>query len=450
MNILIINGSPKGKNSITLQTALYLEKSYPNHKYEVINVGQLIKKYEKDFSSQINALNKADMIIFAYPVYTFIAPYQLHRYIELLKDCDIDLSNKYVSQITTSKHFYDMTAHTYIKENCLDLNMLYLPGLSADMEDLLSEKGRLQADNYFKNLFYCIDNNIIEPKITTPKISKLKDIYQTKTTKKIKDSKVNVVIVTNYAKSDLNLINMIEDFSNKLKYQIKIVNVRDFKFSGGCLGCFGCTINGKCIYKDGFDDFLRNEIQSSDAIVYAFSIENHYTHSSFKCYDDRQFCNGHRAVTAGMPVGYLISGDYQNEPNLQTIVSARCEVGGNYLSYIATDEYDTENEITKLAKSLEFAFENKLTRPANFYGVGGNKIFRDLIYLSKGLMQADHKFYKQHNLYDYPHKEKAGILKMWLVGTLLKIPSAQKKMKGKMSEYIVMPYQKIIENTNNN
>ena len=154
MNILIINGSPKGKNSITLQTALYLEKSYPNHKYEVINVGQQIKKYEKDFSSQINALNKADMIIFAYPVYTFIAPYQLHRYIELLKDCDIDLSNKYVSQITTSKHFYDMTAHTYIKENCLDLNMLYLTGLSADMEDLLSEKGRLQADNYFKNLFY--------------------------------------------------------------------------------------------------------------------------------------------------------------------------------------------------------------------------------------------------------------------------------------------------------
>ena len=37
---------------------------------------------------------------------------------------------------------------------------------------------------------------------------------------------------------------------------------------------------------------------------------------------------------------------------------------------------------------------NKLSRPANFYGVGGMKIFRDLIYVMQGLMKADHKFYK--------------------------------------------------------
>ena len=30
----------------------------------------------------------------------------------------------------------------------------------------------------------------------------------------------------------------------------------------------------------------------------------------FKCYDDRQFCNGHRTVTMGAPQGYLISGPY--------------------------------------------------------------------------------------------------------------------------------------------
>lgn len=35
----------------------------------------------------------------------------------------------------------------------------------------------------------------------------------------------------------------------------------------------------------------------ADAIIFAFNIENHYTHSSFKCYDDRQFANGHRTLT---------------------------------------------------------------------------------------------------------------------------------------------------------
>ena len=35
-------------------------------------------------------------------------------------------------------------------------------------------------------------------------------------------------------------------------------------------------------------------------------------------------------MTTGMPVGYIISGDYQNEANLQMVVDARSEVGGVY------------------------------------------------------------------------------------------------------------------------
>ena len=33
MNILVINGSPKGKYSITLQTVNYLEKLHPEHTF---------------------------------------------------------------------------------------------------------------------------------------------------------------------------------------------------------------------------------------------------------------------------------------------------------------------------------------------------------------------------------------------------------------------------------
>lgn len=36
MNILIVNGSPKGKNSTTLQTARYLEALHPEHSPTVI------------------------------------------------------------------------------------------------------------------------------------------------------------------------------------------------------------------------------------------------------------------------------------------------------------------------------------------------------------------------------------------------------------------------------
>ena len=86
MKFLIINGSPKGKYSVTLHTSLYLEKLYNEHEFGYLNVGQQIKSLEKDMSKAIDMINNSDVIIFSYPVYTFIAPSQLHRFIELLKE----------------------------------------------------------------------------------------------------------------------------------------------------------------------------------------------------------------------------------------------------------------------------------------------------------------------------------------------------------------------------
>lgn len=49
MNILVLNASPKGKNSTTVQTALYLQALHPEHEFTFLPVGQRIKSYEKDF-----------------------------------------------------------------------------------------------------------------------------------------------------------------------------------------------------------------------------------------------------------------------------------------------------------------------------------------------------------------------------------------------------------------
>jgi multimeric flavodoxin WrbA len=59
MRICIINGSPKGNYSITLQTALYIQKHFPGEEFEIINVGQKIKLYEKDMREAISGIQKA-------------------------------------------------------------------------------------------------------------------------------------------------------------------------------------------------------------------------------------------------------------------------------------------------------------------------------------------------------------------------------------------------------
>ena len=128
-------------------------------------------------------------------------------------------------------------------------------------------------------------------------------------------------------------------------------------------------------------------------------------------------------------------------------MEARAEVGGNFLAGIATDQFAPEAEIDRLAKMLTYAIENSYRPPKNFYGVGGLKIFRDLIYQMQGLMRADHKFYRKHGFYDdFPQKRKGTIAAMYLVGAMMKNPKLRKKLGSRMTEGMTMPYRKVLEN----
>ena len=443
MNILVVNGSPKGKYSITLQTVLYLEKLHPEHSFEILHAGHKIKTLEKDFSPALEALGRADLVLFSYPVYTFIAPCQLHRFIELMKAHGAQVNGKYATQLTTSKHFYDVTAHRYIQDNCADMGMRFLRGLSADMDDLLQEKGRREAESFFQQLIWKMENGYAEPRYRLPEAAASVPATMPPTSKANKAGRV--IVVTDLEEKDRQLAGMIARFRAVLPYETQVVNLRDYPFKGGCLGCFNCATNGKCIYKDGFDSFLRNEIQTADAMVYAFTIRDHSMGALFKMYDDRQFCNGHRTVTIGMPVAYIVSGNLSAEENLRTIIEARAQVGGNILSGVATDEAATDEHIDQLAASLDYALENKPAQPQNFYGIGGMKIFRDLIYQMRGMMKADHRFYKAHGQYDFPQKKVGLILKMYLVGMLLSSPTIKAKMGNAMNEGMLAPYKKLFD-----
>ena len=442
MHILILNGSPKGEYSITLQTLRYLEACYPAHIFEVLHVGQKIKSLEKDMTEALAMIARADLLFFSYPVYTFIAPSQLHRFIELVKASGTDLSGKAATQLTTSKHFYDVTAHRYIEDNCHDLGLRVIRGLSADMDDLLIDKGQKDARDFFDFVLFSMENGVFEPApdaLPEP-------AHRPVTVPGSAENKTgDVVIVTDCEPGNTQLAAMIARFQAVMPQKTRVINIGEYPIKGGCLGCFNCAITGKCVYKDGFDDFLRQQIQSAQAIVYAFTIRDHSMGARFKMYNDREFCNGHRTVTMGMPFGYLVSGDYSREMNLRTIIEARAQVGGNFLAGVATDERNPDGEIDALARTICYALERRYDPPKNFFGVGGMKVFRDLIWIMQGMMRADHKFYKAHGQYDFPQKQWPTMLKMYLVGALLASPKIKAKMGNAMNEGMIAPYKKVLD-----
>ena len=157
--------------------------------------------------------------------------------------------------------------------------------------------------------------------------------------------------------------------------------------------------------------------------------------------------NDGKICIAGMPFGYLVSGNLSEEENLRMIIEARAQVGGNFLAGVATDENNPDAEIDRLAETLNYAIENKYVPPQNFYGIGGMKIFRDLIWQMQGMMKADHKFYKSHGQYDFPQKKWPRMLAMYAVGAMIGNPKIKAKMGNKMNEGMLMPYKKLLDKT---
>ena len=111
-----------------------------------------------------------------------------------------------------------------------------------------------------------------------------------------------------------------------------------------------------------------------------------------------------------------------------------CEVTGE----------EIDREIDALAAELRYAVENDYQQPADFYGVGGMKIFRDLIYTMQGLMREDHRFYKKHGFYDFPQKRAGMIAGMYLVGSMMNNRKLAKKIGANMTKGMLMPYQSVI------
>ena len=77
MKITVLNGSPKGMTSVTMQYVHYIQKEFPQHELKIINIAQRIKKIESDertFQEILNEIKSSDGVLWASPVYFFLVP----------------------------------------------------------------------------------------------------------------------------------------------------------------------------------------------------------------------------------------------------------------------------------------------------------------------------------------------------------------------------------------
>ncbi|MHB8970779.1 MAG: NAD(P)H-dependent oxidoreductase [Pirellulaceae bacterium] len=95
MKIVVLNGSPKGMNSVTMHYVLYLQKRFPEHDFLIHNVCQDITKLEENedqFREVVSTMEASDVVLWAFPLYFLLVHAHYKRFIELLFERRADAS----------------------------------------------------------------------------------------------------------------------------------------------------------------------------------------------------------------------------------------------------------------------------------------------------------------------------------------------------------------------
>jgi multimeric flavodoxin WrbA len=460
MKIVVLNGSPKGNLSTTLQYVRFMEKKFPGNSFQVINIAHDIRKIETDetiFRGIIDGMKDADCILWAFPLYYFLVASQYKRFIELIWERGVmaAFKGKYTAALSTSIHLFDHMAHNYIHAICDDLEMKFLGSYSADTFDLLKEKEQMRFLQFNNHLLEGIKNVVSTVREFPPLQANEFQYEPGEQAQPVDPGGRQVLILSDCESNQSNLLRMIEKLKNSFVGGAKVVNLYDITIKGGCLGCIRCGYDNTCVYegKDEFTTFFRETVEKAPIIIFAGTIRDRYLSSRWKLFFDRSFFCNHIPYLMGKQIGFLISGPLSQIPNLSQIFEGFIEVKKGNLAGVVTDECRNSSEIDTFIEDLAHRLvryaDSGYVKPSTFLGVGSHKIFRDDIYgCLRFPFQADHAYYRKSGAYDFPQKDfKARVISAFLI-LLTKIPAMRKKIYNKkIMEEMVKPLRKLVDKT---
>ncbi|MBN1381778.1 MAG: NAD(P)H-dependent oxidoreductase [Deltaproteobacteria bacterium] len=458
MKIVVLNGSPKGESSITLQYVNFIRKKFPQHEYKVFHVAKNIRKLEKDgnaFRTIIDEISNSDGVLWAFGLWVLAVSAQYMRFIELISERSAKdaFKNKYAASLSTSIHYFDHIAHNYIRSIAEDLDMRYTDGLSLDLADLRKKDERNNLIIFAEDFLNSMQHKYPTARLFKPMTYSNFDYQPSPAKDTVHPKNKKIIVLTDASNGSSNLEKMVNRFvqSFPLESHVEIVQLDDIDIRGGCLGCMRCGYDYNCQYKDGFADFYNHRVRSSDIIVFAGSVKGRFLSSAWKTFYDRAFFWNHSPSLIGKQIGYIISGPLSQIPNLIQYLEASsfARQDSNHVDII-TDESEDSLEIDNLlqifAERLLRFSEQDYIKPKNFLGVGGHKVFRDDIWgRFRMIWQADYRYFRAHGKYDFPQKNYGIRIATAAMMLLTKIPPFRRKFYSNLRDMPVKRMQRLIE-----
>ncbi|HWQ63904.1 MAG TPA: NAD(P)H-dependent oxidoreductase [Methanospirillum sp.] len=448
MQICVLNGSPKGETSVTMQYVRFLELANPDHTFVTHHISRKIVGIEKkpeEWEEICSAIRNADLILWATPVYFQHVPAQYKRFVELLFERNTrDLfTGKYAASLSTSVHFFDQKVHEYLQGISEDLGMNYAGSFSAAMNDLFEAKNQHQLVLFGRDILSACNEK--RPELPAyPPLPAGSAVYTPGTISPV-ETHVKQVLILHDATPGSNLEAMVRQMACAFP-DAKSLHLDETGMKGGCLGCCQCAFDNQCVYSDGFCSFWKEQIELADIIIYAGYVRDRYLSAAWKQFFDRSFFLGHVPRFENKQLVLMIEGPLVRVPGLRENLTSL--LGGGNLVDIITDEPKNPGQIDALIRSAaERAVQAAIDgydKPPMFPTVAGHIVLRDAVWGDlRPFFRADHRYYKKHGLYDFPQYQYRKRLSRFFLSLMMGLGPVQKKVKPMMSKHMVQSYARI-------
>jgi multimeric flavodoxin WrbA len=471
MNIVILGGSPKGRDSVTMQYTEYMGKRFPEHTYRTHYVAQRIGRLERNdeaFREVIRSIEEADGVVWGFPLYVMLVHAGYKRFIELVfeRGAEAAFRGKYTITLSTSIHFFDHTAHAYIRGICSDLGMKSVGSHSAGMHDLFDPEKRAHFELFLADAFESIkEDTVIAPSAVGS--STVVSGHDTGAagaagsprtggehpgrpdTRPPLATGKRIAVIADRIEPGSSLQAMIERFRGAFVRPPELIVLEEEDIRGGCLGCLRCGFDNVCAWegKDRYIELFRSKVLDSDVVVFAGAVKDRFLSAEWKKFMDRSFFRTHQPSMKGLHTAFIVSGSLPE--NGKQILDAWMQMHETDYLGIVSDESnrpeDIETSLFDLAAVLVRHTETGFVRGRDFLGIGGTKIFRDEIFDTLRIVfQEDHRYYRKNGFYDFPGRNPLKRFGIWAAAGIVRLPFIRKGFTGSMKTNMLRGYRKIL------
>lgn len=455
--LVVINGSPKGKKSVSLKFVEYLQKKNPQTAFRYFHVAQDIRFYSRNpeaWTALKDALEQAQGVIWVFPVYIFHVPAALMRFVELVREKGIQgaFEGKYTTCVSTSIHFYDNLTHDWMRSALEGLGMRYIPPFTADQADFFHPESRRNLEWFFADFQEAIRERRRVERRFAPLAAPSWTYMPGPATEPVDLKGKRAVVVVDREGPGTNVGAMVRRLVSAFKGQVDVVELEKLTIRGGCLGCMKCAFDHDCTYAD--KDDIRNVyltlLDPADIIVYAGALQDRYFSSLMKLFVERRFMRTHYPFMKGKQVALLVAGPLSQAQLLYDTFDADVQVCMGHFAGAVSDECGEsaalDTYIDTMARQLTRYAQAGYLPPDTFLGIAGRKLFRDEVWgRYRFLFQADHRYYRKTGFYDFPQKDWRTRWQNFLLTLRLMNPKTRRQMRNTLSGFMVKPLMNELE-----